>query len=306
MSGVLKKYFLLSVFSFIIFVIAAQQPARVGNTKTIIIKSGVESNYLSPEWKMALTVRMSQEKIDSFAAVRRSLTTDEIKWKELIHLKAVHWNSLRDSLAVPFNNLLLADTVFVLTGFLGNDDGFTWNNNTVCFDVTALNNVYGDAAAQENNERIDRIFAHEYTHLLHKRWAAKVNYRPASFKEEILWECWYEGMGMYRSLTAKWKPVNGIIPAQTQESLHELYPLFAEKMRTLKFNPVLTENEKMAVRKGLSRGPVNKKWGAFPVAIWLLLEADGDDRKLVKWIDMGPDAVLILAKKYLPGYINLK
>ena len=301
MKIVWKKYPLLTFFTFLLFVATAQKSIALHSSKTIIVKTAFDSGFLSAEWKQALVTRMSRQKIDSFAAILRSLTPEEIEWKQLIFSKAVHWNAFRDSLAIPFNDLYLADTVFVLIGFLGQDDGFTWKYNTVCLDITALNRVYGNAETTENNDRIDRLFAHEYTHLLHKTWAAKYKYQPVSFKDEILWECWYEGMGMYRSLTQKWKPVNGILPAETKQALEELYPVFAEKTRMIETHTLLTEDEKVNLQKGLSRGPVNKKWGAFPVAIWLLMEADWKDKNLVSWMSKGPGAVLLLAKKYLPA-----
>ena len=43
------------------------------------------------------------------------------------------------------------------------------------------------------------------------------------------------------------------------------------------------------------------KWGALPVGVWLAIEAKGDDKNLIPWINMGPDAIIPLAKKYLDG-----
>jgi hypothetical protein len=71
-------------------------------------------------------------------------------------------------------------------------------------------------------------------------------------------------------------------------------------MITIKQNSSLSESEKKTLQANLSRGAVNEKWGALPVAIWLLSEARGDEKQLVKWIDQGPQAVIELARKYLP------
>jgi hypothetical protein len=63
--------------------------------------------------------------------------------------------------------------------------------------------------------------------------------------------------------------------------------------------PSITKEEKEKLNANLSRGPVNKKWGALPVAIWFALEAKGDQRYLIKWIEKGPGGVLELASIYL-------
>ncbi|HEU5164738.1 MAG TPA: hypothetical protein VFU29_04320 [Chitinophagaceae bacterium] len=270
-------------------------------TRVIIVKVGIENQRISAEWEAAITSRMDKDRIDSFAKIKRKLTDEEAEWEKLIASKLTEWNNYRDSLTVPFQNIMLPDTIFVLLGFLGDDDAFTFEKQTLCLDLTALYRVYGKAGIEENSSRINRIFAHEYTHLLHKEWARKTGYISKTFMDEILWECLYEGIGMYRSLNPRWLPVNDTLPTVTQTALNELYPVFTERMVTIKKNVALSDIEKQRLNANLSRGNVNKKWGALPVAIWLSCEANGDEKKLVKWIDKGPQAVIELAKKYLPA-----
>jgi len=266
---------------------------------TIIIKTGITNERISAEWKITLTSRMNRERIDSFGRLQRALTKEEQAWKKLIASRTKTWNTFKDSLVVPFDDVQISDTINVLLGFLGNDDGFTYGYQTVCLDLTALNNAYGQADLPENNNRIDRIFAHEYTHLLHKIWANNKGLRLETFKDSILWECLYEGTGMYRSLNPKWMPVAGELPGLSKTTLENLYPIFVDRLTTIETAKTLTLEEKERLNKNLSRGSVNQKWGAFPVAIWLALEADGDDEKLKSWISRGPESVIQLAKKYL-------
>lgn len=268
---------------------------------TIIVKTAISSNSISSDWKDALKSRMSRERIDSFGNIKRALTGDEVAWKKLVESKAAAWNEFRDSLAFPFNDIVLEDTIFVMLGFLGVDDGFTYRNRTVCLDVTALFRAYGKADLPENYERIDRLFAHEYTHLLHKEWAKRKSYIPLTFKDSILWECIYEGIGMYRSLNPKWLPTGGKLPAITITTLEKLYPIFVERLNTIFKSQNLTNPEKEQLNANLSRGNVNQKWGAFPVAVWLALETEENEKKLPYWIDKGPESVIELAGKYLEG-----
>lgn len=273
----------------------------MNNNDTMIIKAGVINNRLTWGWKKAIENRVSPKLLDSMAEVNRPLTVAENQWLELIAAKTRRWNGFRDSLLVPFNDLEIADTIYILLGAHGVDDGFTFEKNTVCFDLTALNKEYGSASLHENSNRMDRLFAHEFTHLLHKTWAEKNRLELHNFRDSILWECIYEGIGMYRSLSSKWLPQGDAIPVLTQQTLDELYPVFVERLVTIAEKIQLSAEEKLALNRNLSRGPVNKKWGAFTVAIWLWLESRGNDKNLIAWIHKGPEAVLLLANKYLPS-----
>ncbi len=266
-----------------------------------VVRPGFAGEKLTAEWRNAIEPRMSRYQLDSGMALTRPLTSGELQWKSLIESHARRWGFLRDSVAVPFGNGSLDDTLYVLIRYMGRDDGFSYRYEAVCLDVTALNREYGSASLPENNGRIDRIFTHEFTHLLHKDWARRKNLDLVSFRDSILWECIYEGIGMYRSLSPKWLPMNGVLPEISKTALEELCPVFVDRLTTIESNPNLTEVEKMRLQSGLSRGPVNKKWGALPVALWLALEANGNDGNLVPWIDGGPGSVIRLAKKYLTG-----
>ena len=273
-----------------------KKPQRV-----FIVRPGFSNEKLTPEWRNAIEPRMSRRQLDSVMALTRPLTAVELEWNGLIESRAGRWGLLRDSLAMPFGNETLNDTLYVVVGYMGRDDGFTYRYEAVCFDITALNREYGSAALPENFTRIDRLFAHEFMHLLHKDWARRRNLRLESFRDSVLWECIYEGIGMYRSLSSKWLPTNGVLPEISRSTLEDLYSVFVERLTTIESNGTLTEEEKTRLHNGLSRGPVNKKWGALPVGLWLALEAGGDDKNLIPWIDGGLDSVIRLAKKHLTG-----
>jgi hypothetical protein len=269
--------------------------------KKIVVEAGVYQNQISQQWIDALQSRQSKAYIDSLTLVSRPMNAAEQSWLQLMQSKAVYWNTLRDSLQVPFNGINLKDTVYVLTGYLGEDDGFTYQDNTICFDLTAFQENYDSATLPENNNRIDRIFAHEYTHLLHKAWVKKTNLTLKNFKDSILWECLYEGIGMYRSLSKKWMLQNDTLPLITREALEKLYPVFVEKLIQVHELQNPSATEKTALNKNLSRGNTDKKWGAFPIAVWLMQEAKGEDKNLIRWIDGGPQSVIDLALIYLPA-----
>jgi len=286
-------------YAMLLLVICFTVHANDAKPTAVIFKSGIFNLRYSNDWKKAVENRMSKERLDSLSNISRPLTPEEQAWQNLIASKTGKWNTMRDSLLVPFSNVIVPDIIFVLVGFLWQDDGFSYQLNTVCFDVTAMLQKYGSASLPENSNRMDRIFAHEFTHVIHKNWVKKNNFVVKNFCDSILWECLYEGIGMYRSLTDRWMPKKNAIPEVSQQALKELYPIFREKLKIIDSKKEFTSVEKESIHKGLSRGPVNKKWGAFPVAIWLSLEAKGNDKNLISWIEKGPEGVLLLAEKYL-------
>ena len=288
------------IFYIILISFSQLTHARPADADTMIIKKGFAAGKFSAEWNMALETRMSAARIDSFARLQRALTKEELEWEKLIAAKASRWNSFKDSLQQPFGKLPISDTIYVMLGFLGSDDGFTFGLQTVCLDLTALQSAYGDAQIPENFERIDRIFSHEYTHLLHKLWAKKSGYVPRTYKDSIWWECLYEGIGMYRSLNPKWLPVENELPVLTKNTLEKLIPIFVDRFIRIETAANLSAEEKEDLHTNLSRGMVNQKWGAFPVAIWLALEADENPDNLAKWIAKGPSIIRELAIRWLP------
>lgn len=257
-------------------------------------------NRITAGWKAALTSRMSASALDSVSNLVLPLRKEENEWLHLIESKKEAWGLMLDSLAIPFRNCIAPDTTILFMGNSGNDDGFTFKLNTVCLDLRALYNNYGAASLPENEDRIDRIFAHEFTHLLHKQWAKLNPLEIKTFRDSVLWECLYEGIGMYRSLSKKWLPVDGVLPEITRNALAALSPVFTDRLVEVGTSPFLDEASKNRIAGNLSRGRVDKKWGAFTVAIWLAMEAKTDERKLAFWIDNNLTSVIQLAKKYLP------
>ena len=288
------RAFLKILFQLFLLLVGGSAPGQ-----TILVERAVSNERLSARWLQAIASRVEPALLDSMSSLRRNYTTAETAWLRLLETRAGYWGPWLDSLAVPFVPISLPDTILVMAGYSGSDDGFTFQGNTVCFDLTALQDNYGDAADSVNLNRIDRLFAHEFTHLLHKEWARATHLRLTDFRDSILWECIYEGIGMYRSLTPKWLPVNGQLPPLTEKTLQELYPRFRNRIGRIQSGQALTEEEKQHLHKNLSRGQVHQKWGALPVAIWLSLEAAGEDRNLQRWIRKGPEGVLDLARKYL-------
>src|SRR5690606_32517894 len=101
----------------------------------------------------------------------------------------------RKLLSLNSNKILASYKVAVRA--CGSDDGFTYKKATIAIDTSALVANYGEASSDGNRDRLRRLFAHEYTHLLHKAWLDQYPLSLATPLERALWECLYEGMGNY-------------------------------------------------------------------------------------------------------------
>ena len=283
-----------------------KQYVKTNSTPKILVKLCVENNKISKDWRNVLTTRQSKTNLDSLSKVKKYLSKEEKEWYELISSRTNRWDQIRDSLKAPFGETYINDTIYVFLGYQGRDDGFTYQFQTVCFDLTALFRQYGSAKDSINTNRMDRIFAHEYTHLLSKEWAKKKELKLPTFRDSILWQCIYEGIGMYRSMSPKWFPVGDSLSNVSSKTFEKLYPIFSQRLIAIDTLKKLSKNDKRKLNKNLSRGSMKQKWGALPVGVWLAMEADGNDENLIKWIDKGPDAIIPLAKKYLTGESKIR
>lgn len=263
-----------------------------------VVKLGMsDDGAVTSEWREAIRQRHDEEALAAILASKKRLSEEEALWAGLIKRKVSTWLTMIDSLQIPFQAITPPGTVAILLGNLGGEDAFVNSDTTICFDLSKLYSNYGSASTTANSSRIDRFFAHEFTHLLHKAWRKKHGLELELPFEYALWECLTEGLGNYRSLSDKWILAGGKLTPHAQEVLSRLQPIFVKRLSALEH---ATAEEAAPLLEGLSMGPFDQKWGALTVALWLAQEAKGDDHNLQTWVEAGPSGVLILAQKYLP------
>lgn len=269
---------------------------------TLILQPGISAEgAATPAWREVIRSRHSEEMMSKLLAAPRKFSEEEALWADLIKQKVPTWSGMIDSLRIPFQATTPPDTIFILLGNQGGEDAFTYSLATIGFDLSKLDLYYGSASTRENHERIDRFFAHEMTHVLHKAWRKKSELAFKSPFMFALWECLTEGLGNYRSLSGKWLMEKGQLTQHAQAVLQRLQPIFVERISALEH---ATEADAASLMEGLSSGAFDQKWGALTVALWLAQEAKGDDHNLRKWVEAGPAGVLVLANKYLPDNLR--
>jgi len=263
----------------------------------LTLVTGVEPDGRpGPAWLDAIRVFHDEADIESLSSSSRPLTPPETEWQTLIMVHVQRWPAALAALQSPFADTEPPATVVIVLGNQGGNDAFSPGPATIAFDLQRMSALYGSAGDPANADRLDRFFAHEFTHVMHKAWQRQRGFEPATPLESALWESAKEGIGNYRSLSPRWRDADGNLTAHARSTLARLEPVFVERYEALAH---ATEAEADELREGLSLGPFEDKWGALPVALWLVRETRDGESALVDWVARGPWAVLDLARKNL-------
>lgn len=278
--------------------VACRRAEPAGSATPILVSVGVgPDGRVEPPWRDAIAIWHRGGTLDSVLAAARPLSAVERAWADSVRARAEAWSASTDSLRLPFEGIAAPQRVVVVVGNVGGQDAFTPNDSTVAFDVERLSSLYGVPGEGENPARIDRFFAHEFTHLLHRAWRRQHPVRLETALDRALWDCLVEGLGNYRSLSSRWVGPGGSLTPHALTVLDRLAPVFVERLAALAH---ADSAEEARLTADLSMGAFDRKWGALPTALWLAAEAEGDERRLRRWVAAGPRGILELARTHLP------
>jgi hypothetical protein len=258
--------------------------------------SGVtEAGHATDQWLVMMRKRLPEAEYQAIARMRKPLTRGEQVWAELIRSRVPLWEHEIPALAEIFQPISPPGALIVM-GNRGGADAFTHDPTTIGFDLAVLQSVYGDADLPENTDRMDRLFRHEYVHLLQKAWLHEQPFVTDSPLRTALAEIWAEGLGNYYSLSPRWRAQDGRQSEVAGEALNVLEPRFAARLSAL----ACTSSEQAAdLMADLSSGPFNRKWGALTAALWLEVEASQSQHALRDFVLAGPNGVWSLAQRHL-------
>src|SRR5690606_3033648 len=145
-----------------------------------VIVGVTEAGDATDQWLSMLRRRLADEPYDSVGRLRRPLSSSDSAWIALIRARVPQWERELPALARTFAPIVPPEHVSIVLGNRGATAAFTRGPVTIGFDVAALSAEYGDPHRDENVERIDRLFRHEYVHLLQKAWLAEHPYDAGS------------------------------------------------------------------------------------------------------------------------------
>lgn len=272
--------------------LAALAPACAATPRLALRLGFGPEGAATPEWRQAVEAHTGRRP----SWEPRPLPAEEEAWLALVRARLAAWEARLPELGLAFEGVSPPPVTTLVVGHSHGEDGFGLGEAVIYFDLAALARNYGTAAEAGNAARLERIFAHEYTHVLHWRWARAHPQPVATPLERALWAMAREGLGNLRSLSEAWVGPRGTPTPLARQTLARLEPVLVERLAALEH--ATPEREPELVR-GLSSGPFREKWGALPVALWLAQESRGDERALRPFVESGAAGVLALARRHL-------
>jgi len=261
-----------------------------------VVSGTTDAGDATARWLAMLRKRLSPTEYDSVASLQQRETADEQGWALLIQSRTASWERGIPELAKPFDPVSPPGRVLIVLGDRGGGDAFTDDPTTIGFDLAELATNYGSAALPQNAALMDRLFRHEFTHLLQKAWLPTHPWNANSPLRAALLDIWQEGLGNYYSLSGRWRNQNGQRPAATQRALAELEPRFVARLSAL---ACVEPGSAAALMAGISSGPFDHKWGAVPAAVWLDEDQATPTTALRNLVVAGPAGIWELADRHL-------
>lgn len=270
---------------------------------TLLVVSGTTAaGDATDQWLAMLRKRLSAAEYDSVARLRKHRTPEEESWATLIQSRITSWEGEIPALAGPFQPVAPPGRVLLVLGNRGGGDAFTHDPTTIGFDLAELAAAYGAAAQPQSPALMDRLFRHEFTHLLQKAWLPAHPWLADSPLRAALLDIWLEGLGNYYSMSDRWRRQNGRRGEVAQRALASLEPRLVTRLSAL----ACADSDKAgALLAGLSSGPFDRKWGAVPAALWLEEDQEASAMALRDFIVAGPAGVWELADRHLPESLRL-
>jgi hypothetical protein len=279
-----------------ILLLALTPAPAAAQATSLSIESGLESNgTATPRWLSMLRRRLDDSAYANVAGITKPLTGPERAWDSLARSRASSWEHEIPALAAPWTPVVPPARVTVVLGNRGANDAFTHDSVTIGFDLAVLQEVYGDTGP-DDAERLDRLFRHEFDHLMQKAALARRPYAAKTPQDAAALEMWLEGLGTWRSLSSRWRATDGRDSETAARALKQLEPVLVERMTAL---ACATPERAKALTADLSWGPFEKKWGALVPALWLEREVSRTPESHRQLIQAGPDGIWALAERNL-------
>jgi hypothetical protein len=270
-------------------------------TNIKVILAVTPSGEPTEDWLALLRPRLDEAAFGAAAALRKPATPEELRWSELIFSRVPAWEERREAMAALYHPVPPPARVRIILGNRGTDDAFTHDASTIGFDLSSLQSVYGAAEREENVPRIDRLFHHEFTHLMQKAWLLDHPWAAGTPLRLAMLDMWLEGIGNHHSLSPRWRWSGGAESSASLEARARLEPRLAARLAAL---ACAAPDRAARLMADLSRGPFDQKWGALTVALWLEAETARDAEALRRFVLEGPDGFWDLAARHLPAPLH--
>jgi len=255
----------------------------------------------APLWLAAIRDRVDASQGAAIAETPKPLSAEEAGWRDLIIAAAPAWSQSISRLNAPFRHVTPPRAPAILLGNQGGGDGFTLDPDDVAIDLGEMARNYAGLADADRRALIQRLLSHEYTHLLLHRWLDATGWSEASVANDpfrqALRTLFNEGIANLRSIEDPvWMSSEGALTAHAQATLTALEPILLARMQALAAHPA--PDVAATLLRNISQGPLERKWGAVTIALWLAEATQDDPGRLAQWIEKKPDRLLELGVLY--------
>lgn len=252
-------------------------------------------------WTEGIAVAIGHNIAGKLARQKLPVSPAASEWDDILEHAIVPAEKRAKELVAIFNVTPIHATI--VAGNRGSSDAFAWLPNNIGINVQAFAKTYGipdDGAI----DKMTRILMHEYVHLLTYAYYPDHRERRKTPIDRALWTMFFEGMGDYISLSSRWlRGEDGVEPEVARTTLARLEPKLVARLEKLLRADDETEAE---LRRGISMGRFDEKWGSLPVALWLRSEAAlcGETATLRAFLGLERTGVLMLAHRHAAEHLQ--
>jgi hypothetical protein len=270
----------------------------------------------TPQWIDLIKDRIDANELAGVRMSPRALSGDDTQWVALIRQGAPEWLKDVGQLDAAFRPVPAPPAVLsVVIGAEGGDDAFWTAPDIIAFDLSALGNAYGTSDPAGRPAQINRLLSREYTRLRLNAYLAGVGWSPERAAKDpylaALRGLYVQGLATLRGIEGnpRWIAPDGTPTAEAKKILAELQPVMIERLKGLLANR--SPQTSSAWLREMTQGPLDRRWGALPMALWLASDTNYDAGRIATWIEGNPDGILQLAagqadRKYQRAFADLQ
>jgi hypothetical protein len=270
----------------------------------------------TPQWIGLIKDRIDANELAGVRMNPRALSGDDNQWIALIRQGAPEWMKAVGQLDASFRPAPAPPaSIAVVIGADGGDDAFWTAPDIIAFDLSALGNAYGTSDPAGHPAQIDRLLSREYTRLRLNAYLAGVGWSPEQVARDpflaALRGLYVQGLATLRGIEGnpRWLAPDGTPTPEAKKVLAELQPVMVERLKGLLVNR--SPDASNAWLREMTQGPLNRRWGALPMALWLASDTNYESGRIATWIEGNPDGILQLAagqadRKYQRAFADLQ